>query len=391
MPHAKFLARALGGRPTAGNPRLVILGASALLFATGSGSSTTASAASVTEREHQAVTNAGQHGMAGAAERLQRHHRRLRGLLPVGGFGGSANEWLRDISAAPVAAHSGALVANLTQQVASRYNGVAAFNYDAYNVAFFTAHPSTPETTVIWDNCQNKAQVPAALYDRAAGAHFVGVPIPAKAVPSKGSDGELTIWRPATHQLWELWRARKRADGWHACWGGRIDHFWSNRGHFRQPMGVSASGMELASGVVGIKEMQAGHIDHALAIGLPEVANYSTWSYPANRSDGQLPTGTRHAIMEGQRFRLDPSIHVASLRLTPIAAAVARAAKRYGFIVTDVAGTLTISTESGANAAHQTGTNPWLAMMGGLPSWEIMRNFPWDRLQALPVDYGKAR
>ncbi len=95
------------------------------------------------------------------------------------------------------------------------------------------------------------------------------------------------------------------------------------------------------------------------------------------------------AIMEGQRFRLDPSIDVASLGLTPIATAVARSAQKYGFIVTDRAGTLTISTESGQAATQATGTNPWTKLMAGKPAYLIMKNFPWTRLQALPMNYGQ--
>ena len=135
--------------------------------------------------------------------------------------------------------------------------------------------------------------------------------------------------------------------------------------------------------------MQQGVIQHALRIGLPKIAFRTAWSYPAQRSDGKEPTEAPNAIMAGQRFRLDPSVDVASLGLTPIATAVARSAQKYGFIVTDRAGTLTISTESGQAATQATGTNPWTKLMGGTPAYLIMKNFPWSRLQALPVNYGQ--
>ena len=209
------------------------------------------------------------------------------------------------------------------------------------------------------------------------------------AVPANGTDGELTVWSPTSDQLWEFWKAHKESDGWHACWGGRIDAWSRSPGYFEQGMGASASGLALAPGVIGIKEMQQGWINHALRIGLPQIANYTAWSYPAQRSDGKAPAGEPNAIMEGQRFRLDPSLDVSSLGLTPIATAVARSAQKYGFIVTDGAGTLTISTESGQAAEQATGTNPWTELMDGTPAYRIMKDFPWSRLQALPVDYGK--
>ena len=172
----------------------------------------------------------------------------------MSGFSGPQNEWTRDISDAPVAADSARLVANLASQVATRYNGVAAFNWNSYNVSFFTASAQTPRTTVIWDNCQSKPKVPPQLYDPAYGAHFVGVPIPDDAVPANGTDGELTIWSPSTDQLWEFWKAYKSSDGWHACWGGRIDNWSQSPGYFGRNMGASASGLALAPGVIGIDE-----------------------------------------------------------------------------------------------------------------------------------------
>ena len=151
-------------------------------------------------------------------------------------------------------------------------------------------------------------------------------------------------------------------------------------------MGASASGLALAPGVIGIREMQQGVIHHALQIGLPEIAYRTGWSYPAQRSDGQEPDGTPNAIMEGQRFRLDPSVDVASLGLTPIATAVARSAQKYGFIVTDRAGTLTINTESGQAAAQATGTNPWTRMMGGSPRVPHHEELPVESVTGAPSE-----
>src|SRR3954452_1559325 len=129
MRHATSLTTARSGRATARNPWLAVLSAAALLVAVGG--RTTSAAAVFAESPQWAATELARHHN-GAAEGLQRRHRhRHHGMLPVGGFGGSANEWLRDINTAPVAADSATLVANLAQQVASRYNGVAAFNYSA--------------------------------------------------------------------------------------------------------------------------------------------------------------------------------------------------------------------------------------------------------------------
>ncbi|RLV49922.1 hypothetical protein D9V37_08570 [Nocardioides mangrovicus] len=308
---------------------------------------------------------------------------------PVTGFLGSANAYRLDVSNAPLNSDSAGMVANLTSQVTSYYGGVAAFNVWNYNTTFYQAAASTPLQRVIWDNCQNKSYTPSLLYTVSAGAAFVDVPIPADAVAASGTDAELAIWSPSRDKLWEFWKAKKSSDGWHACWGGRIDSWSTSPGYFTNGAGATATGLPVASGAIGITEAQAGSINHALNLVVINAANYATYSYPAQRSDGNQAVGTAHAIPEGTRFRLDPTLDVDSLKLTPIAKAVAKAAQKYGFIVSDKGGSVGVQAESGTGVATVTGTNPWNALMAGVPAYNIMKNFPWSRLQALPMNYGK--
>ncbi|HVV30347.1 MAG TPA: hypothetical protein VHC41_05660, partial [Mycobacteriales bacterium] len=67
----------------------------------------------------------------------------------------------------------------------------------------------------------------------------------------------------------------------------------------------------------------------------------------------------------------------------------ARAAQKYGFIVTDQSGAVAVQAESGVPMQQATGTNPWTAIMNGTPSYQMLTNFPWTKLQALPANYGK--
>ena len=68
---------------------------------------------------------------------------------------------------------------------------------------------------------------------------------------------------------------------------------------------------------------------------------------------------------------------------------IAVAAQKYGFIVNDKGGAVAVIAEDGTSTAAVTGTNPWTTLLNGVPSYSMMRNFPWDRLQALPRDYMK--
>ncbi len=304
-------------------------------------------------------------------------------LLPVN-FGPNSI-YSKDISKAPVASNSRAMIKHLVPQVRDYWNGVAAVNAYDYNVSFFTAKKDTPRQTVGFHDCQGKGYTPSGLYNGAK--HFVDVPIPANAIQAKGNDGNLTIYDPHNDKLWEFWVASKdRNNKWKACWGGSISNVSRSNGVFPGHFGSTASGLTFAGSMIGIDEARAGQINHAmyLAIIKPKAGEIS---WPAVRTDGWSKDA--NAIPEGTRLRLDPSLDVTKLGLTPFGEAVAKAAQKYGFIVADKAGAVNLSTESGLAQERATGKNPWDEIFGSTPSWEQMKNFPWEKLEALPKDYGK--
>lgn len=302
---------------------------------------------------------------------------------------GPDSEWRRDVSSAPVASSSERLVDNLHQQVTDHWNGVAAFNYNTYNVAFHQTRPGLRRITVEFHNCQNKSYLPPQLYDPARGGHFLDVPVPRNALAATGNDAQLTVYDRSTGELWEFWKATRTEEGWKACWGGRIDDVKESPGYFNDGMGTAATGLSVSGGAITVKDVRRGRIDHAMSITLIDAAHWSEFSYPAQRSDGGMPKGSANVIREGQRLRLDPDLDLSSMKLHPIARMVAEAAQTYGFIVTDKAGAVSVVTENGGGVEQRTGTNPWKGLMGGTPGYEIMRDFPWAEMQALPVDYGR--
>ena len=304
---------------------------------------------------------------------------------PRGGLFGPTSVWRQDVRSAPVNPNSRALVAGLNEQVSTLYNGVAAFNVSNYSTNVYSVAATQPRVDVAWDNCQKKTYTPKGLLG--PGGQFTAVPIPDDAVPARGNDGQLTIYSAATDQLWEFWQAKRVGGRWQACWGGRIDRVSTSPGYFSDGFGVAATGLSFSAGAIGIKDVQAGSIDHALSLQVVWPAKWTTFSWPAQRSDGF--STDPNAIPEGLRFRLDPSVDVESLNLTPIGKMVARAAQRYGFIVTDKAGAVALTAESGSAVKAATGVDPWTKLMGSTPHYEVMRGFPWDRLQALPMNYGK--
>lgn len=298
----------------------------------------------------------------------------------------SASVWREDVFEASVSERSEELVDDLAQQVEDRYGGVAAFNVNRYGTSTWTAPWWVAREDVAFDDCQDRGDVPEGVYDGLE--HFAEVPIPALAVPSPGSDGQLTVYSPSSDQLWEFWKARRDEDGWSACWGGRIDDASTSEGWFDGAAGASAAGLAVSAGAVTADEARSGDVAHALSLAIPDVAEAPQLSWPAQRTDGRDPDD--EAIPMGQRFRLDPDVDVDSLDLHPVAEAVAVAAQRYGFIVTDSSGAVSVSADTGQEAVSGPDeVDPWREILDGTPSYAVLEDFPWDRLEALPRDWGQ--
>lgn len=309
---------------------------------------------------------------------------------------GLGSEWRRDVSAAPVSANSAEVVANLAGQVAAHYGGVASFNVWEYNVPLYLADASTPRYDVAYHDWQGTGSTPPQLYDEAYGAHFRGVPIPPGAYAAAGTDAAIAVYDVAGDKMHELWYVDKAPTNQvvvppRAAWGGRLDDVSRAAGFYPHSMGTSATGMCLPGGVLYLEEMRRGLIGHALTLQVVEAAASHLYSYPAQRSDGFNPDGVPNRPTEGQRFRMDPTVASFSIGLHPIAALICEAAKTWGFIVTDKSGSVAVVAEDGDVRRRATGgtSNPWDEFMGGKQPYEIMAGFPWHRLQALPLDWGK--
>ena len=213
------------------------------------------------------------------------------------------------------------------------------------------------------------------------------VPIPRHARPAPGNDAHLTIWQPSKDRLWELFQARRDADGrWTARWGGAIRDVSDSPGYYSERAwpgattywGATATSLPIAAGRIRPAELRAKRIDHALGLNLPEI-RAGEFAWPAQRSDGENTEPA--AIPEGARFRLPADLDVDSLDLPPVVAMIARAAQRYGLVVQDRSTTVSLYAE------HVPGTrDPYQELIG--PEYPsnvnvLMEQFPWERLELL--------
>jgi len=215
------------------------------------------------------------------------------------------------------------------------------------------------------------------------------VPLPGKARPAAGSDGHLVVWQPHSDRLWEFWRLRRTPAGWVADWGGAIRHVSRSSGAYdrhswpgSEPWwGASASSLSIAGGLITLDDLEAGEINHALAISLPEI-RAGVFALPARRSDGT--SASPLSLPEGAHLQLDPSLDIDSLGLPRLTRMIAVAAQRYGLFVRDIAGNVTFYGQD----PTPIGSDPYGGPHGYFGGWtpvELLARFPWDRLQVLQM------
>ena len=279
---------------------------------------------------------------------------------------------------APLDTKSAAYVTRL-QQLLRRWSPYV--NTTRYSTPVYTVPADQPTVRVTLDK-ENSEDLQAVLES---------VPIPPRARPADGSDAHMVIWQPTTDTMWEFWGMRKRLDGWHTRYGGRITNVSTHPGHYRAVTteagqytehprwGATATSLPLLGGLMRIDELEAGRVDHALAIALPEI-RANAYSWPAQRTDGQ--SYNLNAIPQGVRFRLDPKLDLSQIEMSPIVRTIATAAQRYGIVVRDGAGAVTFFAED----PTPTGSNPFLGdggLFGGDYISNQLRAFPWEHLQVL--------
>ena len=130
--------------------------------------------------------------------------------------------------------------------------------------------------------------------DPALTAAWRSVPLPASARPS-GGDHDLAVWQPGTDRMWEFFQLHRQGGTWEAEWGGAMQRVSYNPGVYgpgawpgaQSYWGVTAGSLPLVGGAMTVSQLQAGDIDHALALAIPDT-RARTYASPAERSDGVI-------------------------------------------------------------------------------------------------------
>ena len=277
--------------------------------------------------------------------------------------------------------------ANLVTEFLRQYNtyfGNVGVNTTSYSSPIYIAATSTPTQSVTVVDCHNNGWLDTGLVQQ-----WQAVPIPSYAQPADGTDSEMSIYQPSTDTLWEFWLMQKTpTGGWQACWGGKMTNVSSNPGIWTKPYGAAATGLPFSPGQITADDLRNGAINHVIGIAVVDAEHWDKWSWPANRSDGWNPDNVPNRIREGQRFRIDPSVNVDTLNLTAVGRMVAIAGQKYGFVVWDKAGSISVRFENPKSFTLVGQPDPYQSLFNGVPNYALLNGIPWDKLQFLPVDYG---
>jgi hypothetical protein len=148
--------------------------------------------------------------------------------------------------------------------------------------------------------------------------------------------------------------------------------------------GASASSLPLVGGLITLKDLETGHIRHALAMAVPH-PRALVYALPAQRTDGTSTSPL--SLPEGAHLRLDPSVNLRSLHLPHVVFELAQAAQRYGIVIRDKASNITFYAQD----PTPTGGNPYIARSGyfeGRCACSLLQTFPWAYLQLLKMELG---
>jgi hypothetical protein len=284
---------------------------------------------------------------------------------------------------APLHPNSANFVAEFLRQKKAYY-GTVSINTRSYASPVYVVGPDVkPVKVTEWD-CQKKG-----FKDKILAEHWQAVPIPDFAAQADGTDAEMTIYQPSTDSLWEFWQARKVDGQWEACWGGGMKNVSKNPGIWENHRGTTATSLPFIGGQITADELRKGAIEHVMGIALVDLEKHSVVSWPATRSDGYNPKNEPNRIPEGLRFRLDPTVDVEALNLSRAGKIIARAAQKYGFVVWDKAGAITLRADNPKSYTQLGQKDPYPELFDGKPAWALLQNVPWEKLQFLPHDYGK--
>jgi predicted actin-binding protein len=195
-------------------------------------------------------------------------------------------------------------------------------NNTAWTTTVYHAKSGTPTVTVAVAN---------------TGKH-IKIPYQSGWVASPDGDSHIAIIDDTTGCEYEFQQFSPSTLTGHAV---AVFHVDTGTGsHDTAGAGVTGGQMSVIAGLITPQDVASGAIRHAMRLATP--VNSSAYRLPATWSDGNLSGG----IPEGALIRLDPTLDLSTLNLTPFQLMFAKALQTYGAYDDDNGGGLAVYAES---------------------------------------------
>lgn len=205
-------------------------------------------------------------------------------------------------------------------------------------------------------------------------------PVPAAGCgENSAQDNNMVVIDMASRCEYDFWQARLNNGQWLASWGNGISI--DSIGVYAKGLSTRGSGFAFLAGVIWPYELSANTISHALLFSLPnEMVSGGGPVPPATETDGE--SSYAYALPEGARLRLDPSLDLNSLGLTPAELTIARAMQEYGMFLTDRGGGPVIALYA-VDPVSVSG-NPYDGLLPDV-NYVSLSGIPLDRLQVMQL------
>lgn len=160
-----------------------------------------------------------------------------------------------------------------------------------------------------------------------------GLIVPEGCGEDSDQDNNMIVLDLDTRCEYDFWQMRFVNGKWIASWANAIS--MDSDGVYPAGLSTRGSGFAFIGGLIWPDELKKGEINHALVFAYPYTKRGGPVK-PATDSDGTVKSKT--ALPEGARLRLDPSLDLDSLSLTPAEKTIARALQVYGMYLVDNGG-----------------------------------------------------
>jgi len=258
------------------------------------------------------------------------------------------NPWNQNISQAPVATNSAAIINSIIAKYGNgRFHPDFGQDYQSasnplYGIPYNVVHGnSTAKIQVVIDAYPDESDLQDA-------------PIPANAViegdtqngPTVGvdnrGDSHLLVWDEDNNVAYEFYRASRPSENTDGMWHADQESVWDMKTNSFRPLGwtsADAAGLPILPGLArpdeALPTSQGGQgiIRHALRFTLPNPVILNQYLYPGSHTANPGNTNASIQPAMGARFRLKASVDISTLN--PQSEVVAQALKDYGLIVAD--------------------------------------------------------